>query len=136
MAWRGRGKAPERKAWEAMHVAAAALAVVISPEHQQEVLDGDDERQRPKDEGRDPRNVIGGRGNSNIGGEIQSERIEWARADVPEDNAGGQERETEKSLVDWFRWSGSRGRARGPTFAFRRPGSREEEAFVRHLLIA
>jgi hypothetical protein len=73
-----------------------ALAVVIGPHHEQDVRDGDDDRHRPEDQRDDPEDaVVRHLDRVRIARtEQRLHGIQRARADVPEDDAQGTDRES------------------------------------------
>jgi hypothetical protein len=69
----------------------AALAVIVGAEDEGQVLDGDDEDQRPGDEREDAEDIGGGRLDGMRAAEAFPERVEGARADIAVDDAERRE---------------------------------------------
>ena len=105
----------------------AALALVVGAQHEDQVLDRDDEDQRPGDERQDAEDIGRGRGDAVRPVEALSQRIERARADIAVDDAERREhRRGERGAAFgtaglgawrrerawWRRGHGGRGRAR------------------------
>ena len=93
----------------------AALAVIVGAEHEDQVLDGDDEDQRPGDEREDAEDIGRGRRDGVRSAEAFPERVERARADVAIDDAerredGRGERSAARGTAGAF-GAGGRGRA-------------------------
>ena len=77
-----------------------ALAVVVGAQHEGDVFDGDDDRQRPEDQRQHAENLLG-RGRRATGRRMQrlAQRIDRARADVAIDDAERAEHEQRQILL-------------------------------------
>ena len=67
----------------------APFPIVIGAHHEQDVLDRNDQRERPEDEGQHAKHVVMGRGDSVDSVEALAERVQRAGADVAIDDADG-----------------------------------------------
>ena len=89
------GAVPEGALGQGHEREGAALAVVVGPQDQDHVLEGDDDDQRPQDQGDHPDHHLAGQGAGACmaggGGEALLEGIERAGADVAVDDADGAE---------------------------------------------
>jgi hypothetical protein len=68
------------------------LSIVVGPQHQRHVLDGDDDGQRPEKDGQDAVD-IGGRERHMAGTKHLLDRIQHAGADVAVDHPDGAQGE-------------------------------------------
>ena len=71
----------------------AAFAAVVGAHHDKDVLQGDDDDQRPGDQRQDPEHVVGGRLDPGEFAEALLHRVERAGADVAVHDAKGRERQ-------------------------------------------
>ena len=69
----------------------AALAAVVGPHDEGQVLDRDHHRERPEDERQDAEEVLVRRRDAVLAIDALAERVERARSDVAEDDAGGHQ---------------------------------------------
>src|SRR6185312_13456569 len=75
----------------------AAFAVVVGAHDEADVLDADDERERPEDEREEAEDVGGARRHAVLGADALLERVEGAGADVAEDDAESAERQRRRA---------------------------------------
>src|SRR5690606_23118523 len=76
----------------------AALTTIVRPHHHDQVLEGDQERERPEDEGEDAVDVLGGDIHASMGSKALLQGVERAGADVTVHHAEGGERERGQPL--------------------------------------
>ena len=65
----------------------AALALVIGTHDQEDVFDGDDDDQCPKDHGQDPEHMFCVEGQAALRVEALTKGVDWARPNVAEHDA-------------------------------------------------
>ena len=78
----------------------AALAAVVRPHDERQVLHRDDHRERPEDERQDAEEVGLRRRDAVLRIDALLDRVERARSDVAEDDSSGQERELGHARVN------------------------------------
>jgi hypothetical protein len=98
----------------------AALASIVEPHDEGDVLHADDEDQRPHDQREDAVHGGGRGGDPMVGVKALAERVEWTRADVTEDDTERGQRQRGEPAT---RAPGRRPRERSPS---RRQGAGDE----------
>ncbi len=76
-----------------------ALASVVGPHDEREVLDRHDHRERPEDERQDAEQILLGRRDAVLRVDALLDRVERARPDVAEDHPGGHQHELHRARV-------------------------------------